>query len=81
MGKTTKAVIQDSQKLDRYKPSASCQSHHYVSVLCRSVWVQVMARLCDRTELRTRDILAVVGVPVVMGLQSGREIKTIKLHC
>jgi len=29
------------------------------------VWVQVMARLCNTTELRARDMLAVVGVPVV----------------
>jgi len=65
MEKTTKTVIQNSQKLDRYKLSAFWQSDHYVSVLCRSVWVQVMARLCNTTELRTRDMLAVVGVPVV----------------
>jgi hypothetical protein len=31
------------------------------------MWVQVMARLYNTTELRTRDMLAVVGVPVVIG--------------
>ena len=82
MGKTTKPVIQDSQKLDRYQPSAFLQSHRYVTILCRSVWVQVLARLSNTTELRTRDMLAVVGVAVLInGITMGREIKTIKLYC
>jgi len=35
-----------------------------------------MARLCDTTELRTRDTLAVVGVPVVIdgiAIREGNE--------
>jgi hypothetical protein len=54
-----------ARNLTDTNPSASWQSHRYVNVLCGSVLDQVMARLYNTTEMRTRDMLAVVGVPVV----------------